>query len=742
MRVRPAAIATFLLVLLLTTFSHADESLLQDLRRLERLRDAVDVDADSVEYSEKEHKIVAKGSVRIALGERSLFADEVAVDLDDQELVATGNVILMEGLNRLEGDHIEYNYRTNLGVITNARALLAPGISFSGVEIRREGERTYWVKEGYFTTCRACQPEPATLDWELRAKEATVYQDEFVVSRDSSFWVRGIPVLYSPIAAIPIGPRRTGFLIPRIGYGNADGFVLKLPFFWAISRSQDVTLTPIYRTKRGFDLPAEYRYILSEDSRGVLTARYVYDTTPDAPQVNRGKVKWLHDQVLGPTWTFKANVNWQSDTSLQRAFVETPVIERTQRTLPSNMFVTQATPLYMLLGLLNYNLDLSATTKTDTARLPAVLFQWFPIQVPKTPLEGEGVTSAAYLWRDDGLDTGRFDLYPGVRLPLVLSPWLTATTMAAFRETAYSKNTRSSGGSNRILGELGERFTSRFFRRFNDPGFGLLRLTHVVEPSLTYLYVPWSDQQSLPQFDSTDFISPQNRLIYHLTNRLVARWREAGGETRSHEVASLDIAQSWNMQPRTRQFSNIYLTGLTPERVDQAVDVGQDLGNGFSQVQERVWSNLVFNVGLSPVPAVALRGTVALNPENWTPDAINAGVELRRSDILTLETGYTYARGQQANGFVARIEVHVTKTILLNFLTRYNAFSNTFMENSFTLRYTSCCWSAGLKFTYLAEGSNGKPQTSVHLTFDLKFPGAVTGRPEPTSVLGGEAEQE
>jgi LPS-assembly protein len=728
MHPRLAGIATCLLVLLFPIVSSAQDSLHQDLDRLQRLRDAVEVDADRMEYSEGERKVIAHGNVRVVMENRLLFADEVALDLDDQVVVATGHVVLMEGLNRLEGDRMEYNYRTNLGVITNGRASLEPGVSFSGVEIRREGERQYHIRDARFTACRLCQPEPQIPDWEFRASEATVYQDEFVVSRYTSFWVKGIPTLFSPIAALPIGARRTGFLMPRFAYGNRDGFAVRQPFFWAISPSQDLTVTGIYRTKRGIELPGDYRYLLAEDSRGELTGRYLHDNASTAPQKNRWDLKWMHDQTLTPTWSFKADVQAQSDRRLQRDFVETPVVQRTERTLPSNAFVTQATPQYMLLGLVNVTRDLSDVSETRTGRLPEVRFQWLPSPLLGMPLLVEGQTSAVYLTRNRDEDTGRLDFSPGLRLPLALTPWLTAASTVAFRETAYTEKVGPSGSSQRTQVELGERLSSRVARRFDEPGLGLLRLTHVVEPALTYQYIPWTDQRSLPQFDMTDFVSPQNRLTYQLTNRLFARWREAGGEIRSHEVATLDILQSWNLQPRTREFSDTYLTGLTPEQVDQAVTVLGSLGNGFSQVQERDLSNLVFNAGLSPRPGMALRGTLAFNTEGRRTDAINAGIELHRRDLLTLEVSSTYARDRQANGLIGRVEIHATKTILLEFLTRYDVRTTSLMEQSAGLRYTSCCWEMSLKFTHLARGLGEKAENSVHLTFDFRIPTLTLGR--------------
>ncbi|HXI21099.1 MAG TPA: putative LPS assembly protein LptD, partial [Gemmatimonadales bacterium] len=381
MRPAPAAVIFSLLFLLVLCAAGAGEAaadLTRDLERAERLRDAVDVQADRIDYNEAERRIVASGMVRVAMGSRTLFADEVSVDLDDQVVTASGQVILIDGTNILEGDRIEYNYRTNTGVVTNGRGTVEPGVTFSGVEIRREGERQYALEEGRFTACRACQPEPAKPDWEFRAREATIFQDEWIVSRDTSFWIKGIPALYSPILALPIGPRRTGFLIPRFAYGNGDGFTIKQPFFWAISRSQDATLTPIYRTKRGFEIDGQYRYVLGERSRGELSGRYLHDWDSGDKPADRGDARWLHDQVLSPTWTFKADARYQSDTRLARDFVDSPVTERTQRVLDSNVFLTQTTPRYMLLGLLSSTEDLTDVGEKRLSRLPEVRFQWLP----------------------------------------------------------------------------------------------------------------------------------------------------------------------------------------------------------------------------------------------------------------------------------------------------------------------------------------------------------------------------
>ena len=727
MRIAPAVVIAVILGLCMVSACEAAADLSRDMERLGRLREAIDVQADRIDYAEGERKVVASGAVRIALGPRTLFADEVSVDLDDEIVIASGQVLLVEGTNLLEGDRIEYNYRTNTGVITNGRATVAPGVSFSGVEIRREGERQYSFREGTFTACRACQPASSAPDWEFRASEGTIYQDEWISSRDTSFWIKGFPALYSPALVWPIGPRRTGFLIPRFGYGSGDGFTIRQPFFWAISRSQDATLTTIFRTKRGFELDGQYRYVLGERSRGELSGRYLYDWEPGDQPPNRGEARWLHDQVISPTWIFKADARFQSDTSVNRDFIDNTVAERTAPTLQSNVFIAQTTRQYMLQGLVAVTEDLTDVGLKRLSRLPEVQFQWLPNLLFNTPLVAEANTSAVYFERSEAAETGRLDLYPALHLPVPLFPWLMSTTSVGMRETAYTETAQPGGNTNRLLVDLGQRFGSTFLRRFDAPAFGFSRLTHVVDASVQYQYVPWVDQQSLIQFDSVDFVSPQNRLTYRLTNRLMGRTAEADGVARTYEVASLSVSQSANLQPKTREFANIYLEALTPERVDQAVKDLRPLTNGFTRATERRLSDLVFQAAIRPLPAVGVNGTVAVNVEQLDVDAVNSGVDVRLRDDLTVEAGQSYVRNRQVDGIVGKILWKATQNISLDLLTRYDIRTSTLLENTAIVRFTTCCWELGLKYTHRTRGSGESDENSVQVLYDLKVspPAAV-----------------
>jgi LPS-assembly protein len=716
-----AAILLLASLLLLPSGAGAGE-LSRDLERFQRLRSAVELDADDVEYVQAERRIVARGRVQIGLEGRSLHADEVVVDLDDQVMVATGNVLLLEGGNRLEGERIEYNYRTNLGVVTNGRAQLDPGVSLRGLEIRRDGERQYSMKQGAFSACAVCQAPGTTPDWEVRASEATVYQDEWITARNATFWAKGIPALYLPALALPIGPRRTGFLIPRIGYSGGDGFKIHQPFFWAISGSQDMTVTGTYRSKRGLEFEGDYRYIFSEQSSGRLFGRYMQNLGASEDQPNRGEVHWQHGQALSATSNFRADLTYVNDRNIYRDDIDASVRQRTQRTVTSNALVDQTTAQYMAMGLIQFTQDLANTSDERASRIPEGRFQWLPGSLFGWPVVGEGEATLAYLGSSSREDVGRFDLRPTLHLPLQLGPWLRATSSLSLRETAYSESTQPGGDSNRLLVEAGQGLASRLVRRFEGKVLGFSRLAHVVEPSLNYLYIPSVDQLSLPQFDRVDFIGPQNRMAYHLVSRLAGDISMADGTLRRHELASLGVEQSWNLQPRRREFSDIYLESLTPEQIGQAVKEVQSLGNGFSQAQERTLSNLVIGGRLSPHPAVALRSTTAVNTERGEVGAVNNTIRYEMEKLFSIEVGQTFVRNLAANGVVGRLQWRINDRLLMDFVTRYDAHAGNFNENGINLRYGVCCWEANLKYTYRTRGPGVSPENGIHLTFDLKTP--------------------
>ncbi len=716
------------------------------LDRIDELKSAVRIEANEIERRERDKVAIARGDVRILMENRILNADEVEVDEVQEIIRARGRVQLIDGASRLDGDRLEYSYRTNTGVMHQAKGAIPPATVFQGVEVHKEGDRRYRLVDGHFTTCRICQPEPGSVDWEIHAKEAVLEQDEYLEAKSASFWIRGLPVLYTPYILYPVGPRRTGWLIPNIGAGGRSGFTYKQPFFWAIDESQDLTLTGGYREKRGPEAQASYRYILGPEASGFIDGRIMKDRDSERRREVRATISARHDQQFNPELSLKSDINYVSDRVFRRAFSDSAPEARTASFTNARVFLTQMWQQYGL----ELRLDDSRTLNPDTndsrlSRVPEVNFFASPQRLFGLPVLLEGQLSGTYLQRKETPDSGRADLFPKLLLPWRLTNWATMTPSIGFRETAYTKRPGSGGGgTSRELFEARNDLTARFFRSFDVAGVRVDRLVHLLEPRLSYWYITAGNQQRIPQFDQVDYISPQNRMTYSLTNRLLTKFKEADGATRTYEFLSLSLSQSVNLNPQTRTFSDLFLNALTPERIDQAVREAtrrEAARTGFSRVRERRFSNLVADLRASPLQNLSLYGVTAINTEKNRVDGVEAGVQLAYPEYGRVELAHSFIRGgdtddqdegpfrdRKTSGIIGRLLLTPMKNVAINYYGRYDPRQDTSLENNVVVTYATCCWMVGIHFLNRTKRFFNDRihdhENSIEIFFDLLTGGA------------------
>jgi LPS-assembly protein len=698
------------------------------------------VEADEIEYQDQRRLIYGTGNVMIRFGDRILHADAVRVDLAKQEFLATGNVLLVEGPSRMEGSRLEYNYGTNLGAMYDARVFLYPSTSFRGIEVRKVGETTYRIHEGAYTTCSVCLFDTDLRSWEVRAEDATAIRDESFTAWHASVWLaETLPFFYTPVVQMPLGPRRSGFLSSIPGYSNTNGFYFRLPFFWAISESQDATFSGVYRSKRGFELDADYRYVLSPYANGTWRGAYIRDRINPNETRNRWEIHGVHTQFFTPTLSLKADINFQSDDTIGRAFADRSLFERTQRIIQTNVFVTQAGEAYSAMLWTDISRDLVQALDTRLLRIPEFQATLFDRPIFHLPLTVGGNGSAAFFERNNFPDALRADAGPRLRLPWSPVPWLNFTGTGGLRATIYSAtNPGFEGSAFRGIYDAGVGAESRFRRTF-DVGWGdVQQVTHVVVPRVGYLYVPYLNQQRFPQFDQEDFVSPQNRLTYGVENRFYANLRDAEGNAPSREVLRLSVAQSYDLRPRTRVYSNYYLTALTPDQVDNAVTNIQpalDPGGSptdFSTARERQFSDLVFSGQVIPHPYLLFSGAYAYNVATGTRDLTNAQLRLRYPGWGNVAIAYTSQPGRLAEGLTGSLGFTIIPELAVEYLTRYDVRRNAFLENNVFVRYSTCCWDLVARFISRELGPGRGYENAFGVTFEFK-----TGKGVPVPVAGG-----
>lgn len=238
-------------------------------------------------------RYVAQGRVRFERQGAVIYADKLTFDEKDGYVIAEGSVTALEGNTVLTCAYVKTKVPELLGGLQKGELRIksvAPGLQLSASALRRHGEdqlilqaeqmertsaRTFDVKSGSFTACDCGDDKSPS--WRIRAGSASVDLDDGVWLYWPVFQVHDVPVFALPIYYLPLGDRRTGFLLPKPSYSSVIGAGISVPFFITLGRSWDSTIEASYYSARGPAAGMELRWAPSERSRGQIRARTVFD---------------------------------------------------------------------------------------------------------------------------------------------------------------------------------------------------------------------------------------------------------------------------------------------------------------------------------------------------------------------------------------------------------------------------------------------------------------------------------
>jgi LPS-assembly protein len=672
--------------------------------------DEVTVLADRLEQVGPDGLLVATGDVEITRGTARLLADRVEIDRESGAMVAHGRAIFYDGEDRLAGERIEYNYRTGTGVVYEGRARVEPYYHVAGRRLERLGPSLYRVTQGLLTTC---EDEPPA--WSVRFRSATVDLEEALWGRDASVWVRNLPLIpFIPFFAAAIRrERQTGFLFPRLGQSSFKGAFAEVPFFWAISDSQDATITPLLYSERGFGASLEYRYILSETHRGDLSGFYLRETEvsqrEEGRDVDRGYLRFRHDWLLTPRLSLRADVNAVTDDFVLHDYGDR-LHDRSAQRAESTVFLTWTGRNWSAVGELFWYQDLTTRRPVELNRLPDVAVTGFRQPVPGLPgflYEFEG--SGTRVVRDLGSDGTRFDLHPRLVRPLPVLGFVALTPFVGGRLTTYDKTvvaTRVVDGITvedtrddpriRSLVEAGTDAEARATRIYELGGFaGLDAVLHSIEPRLGYTWIAGANTDRIPDWGSPiDAVRPASLITYSLTNRVRARSvAPAGTEPARWEYLRFTMAGSYDLRR-----------------------------------EDRPWGDARAELIVDPNRILVFRG-------DTTVDVYGAGIRTATTDVslnvprVSAGAGTRYSRDERVNFLQAHATAELTRWLVGRVETNWDMRTNTLVENRVAADLRWQCWALTVEFVSRSEGGD-------ELRFALNLLGL--GAPLTTSTgIGG-----
>ncbi len=590
-------------------------------------RERIEVSAeDSIEVRGKGDTVEARGNVEIRRRESVLGAESVEFDSSKRTLRARGSVYLRDPRYRLRASELDMDLADETGRLRDAEVFIKDGnLSLGGRRVEKFAGQAYAVEEGHFTTCLCEEGAPP---WRIGAREIRLDEAGRAAAREVTFYVYDVPVLYLPRATFPsLAPRATGLLVPSFGWSDHAGLRYRQPFFWAVDKSNDLTVNLAVESKARAGFTGQYRTILDSGTDGRLDLSWFHERMRRSRSVeavpaadatipsDRWSVALTHRHRAPSGWTTFSDAALYSDSFVTRELMDFTDLDagarrraRTSRSSVSRLGFYRHASGMTLKGELDYLQDLVQPQPRALHRMPHLAFS--AVRPLGGQLELGWDTTLTRYARQELADGLRVDIRPELTWPVTVGRHFRLAGSLALRETLYHLDAvggKFDAGRSDYSGEFARNSSRELVEFRSTLSTSLSRMydwntgvRHVVEPAVEYWFIPATNQRDIPVWDSIDRINRRNRLTLSLHNRFWMRQgadgltapddggtAEAGGGSspavvaavaQARVAASLDLDRARKEEEDTLSDLEVEL-GLHPaDHLDIAVRLGVDPG--------------------------------------------------------------------------------------------------------------------------------------------------------------------
>ena len=212
----------------------------------------------------KNNIITAVGDVVAYSPTYYLSSDKMVYDKDKEILELFDNVLIIKD-NKIQTQS-NYAYVDMKNDIINQDPVFLMDNSsniWSNSKEANKDKDLITLENSILSSCDCIDPI-----WSIRSSSSD-YDTEamWMNTYNPRLYVKNVPVFYLPYFGFPTDTtRRTGLLLPTMGYSSSEGFLYSQPIFIAPADDYDIELIPQIRTQRGYGSYANFRYADSPDS--------------------------------------------------------------------------------------------------------------------------------------------------------------------------------------------------------------------------------------------------------------------------------------------------------------------------------------------------------------------------------------------------------------------------------------------------------------------------------------------
>ncbi len=483
----------------------------------------IDFEAAELAYNTDAQTVTARGNVILRSDDRSVRADEVVWDRQTGQIVATGNVRLVdEAGNQLFTDQVELTEEFDTGAMSELLIALRAGGRLAARSATRGADGTAILTDAAYTACAAADPQGCAENssWRVTANRVVFDQNESTLRfSGATLELFGARILPLPGLSLRTDGRATsGFLIPDVRVSQVNGLELSGEYYWRVAQNADLTLGATVFSNVAPLVSAKFRQLTEKGAyqiTGYLTASdRLTDFTGQQSFQNdpRGYIEGNGRFQFSPDWSLTTSVRLATD----RTFLRRYDISRDDR-LRSTVNLERITDLSYLsiAGWATQTLRINAEQGQIPLALPAIDYR----QRLANPVLGGEVqfqANSLALLRNDGQDTQR--AFAAAQWDLRrLTRWGQVVTLTALaRGDVY--NTNNSEATTTAIYRGSEGFTARGIATtaidiewpFVGEAFGGTqvfkpRVQIVASPKIRNLAVPNEDARAIDLEDSNLF---------------------------------------------------------------------------------------------------------------------------------------------------------------------------------------------------------------------------------------------
>ncbi|MCK5075733.1 MAG: LPS-assembly protein LptD, partial [Calditrichia bacterium] len=194
----------------------------------------------------------------------------------------------------MKGLKLSYNFKTKRGRVWEGTTEMEPGY-YRGVNIKKIGDKTMLIKEGYFTSCDN-KNDPHFF---FHSKKMWMRVGKKLIAKPIVLYIADIPIFYFPLAYMSLQKsRRSGLILPKYGQSTYGRYLKNFGYYWAMNDYMDMTMRSTYYDKGLFVFSGNFQYIKRYMLGGSVSADYSPKDINTGKKRHRYKIRFNHKHEI------------------------------------------------------------------------------------------------------------------------------------------------------------------------------------------------------------------------------------------------------------------------------------------------------------------------------------------------------------------------------------------------------------------------------------------------------------